>query len=76
MADALEHVRHEDGAPKRLTREILLELVNDLREDRDDWKKRAEASEFSLGVCRDECAALRQNEDILAEQACPEGGLR
>lgn len=26
--------------------------MNELREDRDDWKKRAEAAEFSLGMCR------------------------
>lgn len=76
MAEVLEHVRHEDGAPKRLTPALLLELVGVLREDRDDWKKRAESAEFSLDASRDECASLRQNEAVLAEQSCPEGHLR
>jgi hypothetical protein len=69
MAEALEHVRHEDGAPKLLTRDVLLGLVNELREDRDHWKLRAERSEFAHAGCDQERA-------ILAEQACPEGMLR
>lgn len=52
MADALEHVRHEDGAPKLLTREILLELVNELREDRDHWKLRAEQAAYHHDCCQ------------------------
>ena len=76
MAEILEHVRHEDSAPLRLTPKILLELVGALREEKDHWQKRAEAAEFSLGVSQDECALLRQNEAILAEQASPEGHLR
>ena len=42
MAEALEHVRLEDGAPKPLTPALLLELVRDVLEDREHWKKRAE----------------------------------
>lgn len=38
--------------------------------------QRGEQAEFSLSASRDECSALRQNEAILAEQACPEGLLR
>lgn len=44
MAEALEHVRHEDGGPKLLKPDVLLGLVNELREDRDHWKLRAEQS--------------------------------
>jgi hypothetical protein len=47
MADALEHVRHEDSAPKLLTPDVLLGLVLELREDRDSLRKRGEAAEFS-----------------------------
>jgi hypothetical protein len=48
MADALEHIRHEDGGPKLLKPDVLLGLVNELREDRDHWKKRAESAEYAL----------------------------
>lgn len=48
MADVLEHVRHEDGGPKLLTPDVLLGLVNELREDRDHWKLRAERAEYAL----------------------------
>ena len=49
MAEVLEHVRHEDGGPKLLTPDVLLGLVNELREDRDHWKLRAERAEYALG---------------------------
>ena len=64
MAEVLEHVRHEDSAPLRLTPKLLLELVGALREEKDHWQKRAESAEFSLGVSQDECALLRQNEPL------------
>jgi hypothetical protein len=60
MAEALEHVRHEDGAPRRLTPAILLEFVGALREDRDGWKLRAERAEYVVNDerrLRVECAA-------------------
>ena len=69
MADALEHIRHEDGGPKLLKPDVLLGLVNELREDRDHWKLRAEQAEYVHAGCDQERA-------ILAEQACPEGHLR
>lgn len=49
MADMLEWVRHEDGAPKRLTPDLLLELVRDLRDDRDYWRGHAAAATFAAG---------------------------
>lgn len=64
MAEVLEHVRHEDGAPLTLTPKLLLGLVNELREDRDDFKRRAEAAEFSLSVCREH--AQRTEEQLNA----------
>lgn len=75
-AEALGLVRPVDGAPLALNWTQVLEEIRDLVDDRDHWKTRAEQAEFSLGACRDECAALRQNEAILAEQARPEGYLR
>jgi len=52
MADALEHVRHDDGGPKLLKPDVLLELVNELREDRDHWKLRAEQAAYHHDCCK------------------------
>jgi len=59
MAEALEHVRHEDGGPKLLKPDVLLGLVNELREDRDHWKLRAERAEYAPAVCDQERAGRR-----------------
>ena len=75
MAEALEHVRHEDSAPKLLTPDVLLGLVNELREDRDHWKKRAESAEYALGpyLCPKCQKCLSQQElDHTMCRACAE----
>lgn len=50
LAEALDHVRHEDSAPKLLTPALLFELVRDLRDDRDHWKLRARGRRNGGGV--------------------------
>lgn len=59
-AEALGEVRPDDGAPLALHWTQVITAIHELREDRDHWKKRGEAAEFSLSMCRDELAAIRR----------------
>jgi hypothetical protein len=47
-ADALGEVRPEDGAPLALNWTQVLAAIGDMREERDEWKKRAESAEYAL----------------------------
>jgi hypothetical protein len=47
-AEALGEVRPEDGAPLALNWTQVIEAIREDREDRDHWKKRAEAAEYAL----------------------------
>lgn len=51
-AEALGEVRRSDGAPLALNWTQVLEAIRDLREDRDEWKLRAEQSEYHHECCR------------------------
>mgnify|MGYP001584747356 FL=1 len=73
-AEALGEVRPEDGAPLALNWTQVIEAIHELREDRDHWKKRGEAAEFSLSMCRDELAAIRRCQDEEADFVAA-GGL-
>jgi len=39
----------EDGAPLALNWTQVIAAIGDMREDRDEWKKRAESAEYALG---------------------------
>jgi len=47
-AEALGEVRSSDGAPLALNWTQVLAAIGDMREDRDEWKKRAESAEYAL----------------------------
>ena len=47
-AEALGEVRPEDGAPLALNWTQVLAAIGDMREERDEWKKRAESAEYAL----------------------------
>ena len=51
-AEALGEVRHEDGAPKALNWTQVIGAIHELREDRDDWKLRAEQSAYHHDCCQ------------------------
>jgi len=60
MVDAaklLGHVPHFDGAPKRLTPDVLLGLVRDLRDDRDYCRQRAESAHYDRDYWRQRAEA-------------------
>ena len=76
MTDELQRLKDENARLAKEIEEAWKPQWLKFSAEYADYKKRAEAAEFSLDVCRDECAALRQNEMILAEQAYPAGVLR
>lgn len=47
-AEALGEVRPVDGAPLALNWTQVLAAIGDMREERDEWKKRAESAEYAL----------------------------
>ena len=47
-AEALGEVRPEDGAPLALNWTQVIAAIVDMREERDEWKKRAESAEYAL----------------------------
>lgn len=51
-AEALGEVRAEDGAPLALNWTQVIEAIHALREDRDDWKLRAEQSAYHHDCCQ------------------------
>ena len=51
-AEALGEVRQEDGAPLALNWSQVIEAIHELREDRDDWKLRAEQSAYHHDCCQ------------------------
>lgn len=55
MAEALGEVRPEDGAPLALNWTQVVAAIHDMREERDEWKKRAESAEYALApyLCRE-----------------------
>lgn len=51
-AEALGEVRPEDGAPLALNWTQVIHGIRELREDRDDWKLRAEQSAYHHDCCQ------------------------
>lgn len=47
-AEALGEVRPEDGAPLALNWTRVIAAIRDMREERDEWKKRAKSAEYAL----------------------------
>jgi hypothetical protein len=55
LADAVEALgecRPEDGAPLALNWTQVIAAIHELREDRDDWKLRAEQSAYHHDCCQ------------------------
>lgn len=52
-AEALGEVRPSDGAPLALNWTQVIAAIHELREDRDEWKLRAERAEYTQesGIC-------------------------
>jgi len=51
-AEALGEVRPEDGAPLALNWTQVIAAIHDLREERDDWKLRAEQAAYHHDCCQ------------------------
>ena len=48
IAEALGEVRETDGAPWALSWEQVVDAIHEMREERDEWKRRAESAESAL----------------------------
>lgn len=63
-AEALGEVRPSDGAPLALNWTQVIEAIRDMREERDEWKLRAEQSEHGCGGC----VALQAQLDAVSDE--------